>query len=304
MLAEHDRPTRTSRPSSSSTSPDIAGAANDAGPVGRGGRLLLRRAAARRRRRDVPLQGALDGRPAAAAPRRTTLGTATLDRLPDFAGRLRWFLAQPARVRRASSAHAHDPRRAAAAGCCRWSARTGCVRMLARDARRGRVPVAATACGRCRARHRDAAVHASTLGGIDVTRRLRAGRVDHRPVRRQLQLARPDLVPGQLPADRGAARLRRVLRRRPARSSTRPAPGSKLHARRRSPTTSSGRLVSLFLPRRGRPAAGATAAYELFQTDPRLAATCIPFHEYFHGDTGAGPGRLRTRPAGRRWSPT
>ena len=34
----------------------------------------------------------------------------------------------------------------------------------------------------------------------DARGRLRAGRVDDRPVRRQLELARPDLVPGQLPA--------------------------------------------------------------------------------------------------------
>ena len=36
--------------------------------------------------------------------------------------------------------------------------------------------------------------------GMHADDRLRAGRVDHRHVRRQLQLARPDLVPAQLPA--------------------------------------------------------------------------------------------------------
>ena len=52
-------------------------------------------------------------------------------------------------------------------------------------------------------------------------RRARATRVDYepaeseqRPVRRQLQLARPDLVPGQLPAHRVAPAVPPLLRRR------------------------------------------------------------------------------------------
>src|SRR5262249_47582054 len=45
-------------------------------------------------------------------------------------------------------------------------------------------------------------------------RALRAGGVAQRPLRRQLQLARPNLVPGQLPADRVAATLPPLLRRR------------------------------------------------------------------------------------------
>ena len=47
------------------------------------------------------------------------------------------------------------------------------------------------------------------------------------------------------------------------------------------------RLVSLFTERDGRrPVYG---GYELFQADPALRDS-IPFHEYFHGDTGAGLG--------------
>ena len=46
---------------------------------------------------------------------------------------------------------------------------------------------------------------------------LRARRVHHRLLRRQLQLARPGLVPAQLPADRGAGALPPLLRRQPAR---------------------------------------------------------------------------------------
>jgi hypothetical protein len=48
------------------------------------------------------------------------------------------------------------------------------------------------------------------------------------------------------------------------------------------------RLVSLFMDDASgrRPVFG---AYEKFQTDPGWH-DCIPFHEYFHGDTGMGLG--------------
>ena len=80
--------------------------------------------------------------------------------------------------------------------------------------------------------------------------RLRAGRVDHGAVRRQLELARADLVPGQLPGDRGARALPARLGTS-SRSSTRtdraasgswprspptcPAAGQHLPPRRRRP---------------------------------------------------------------------
>src|ERR1019366_4075785 len=44
--------------------------------------------------------------------------------------------------------------------------------------------------------------------------RLRAGRIDHGHVRRELQLARPGLVPAELPGDQRARALPPVLRRR------------------------------------------------------------------------------------------
>ncbi len=61
------------------------------------------------------------------------------------------------------------------------------------------------------------------------------------------------------------------------------------------------RLVSVFLtgPDGRRPVHG---TYDLLATDPRWKDN-VPFHEYFHGDTGAGLGAC-TRPAGRRSSPT
>ena len=56
-------------------------------------------------------------------------------------------------------------------------------------------------------------------------RRLPAGRIRQRHVRRQLQLARADLDAGQRAADQGAPQLLRVLRRRFHGSSARPGPG-------------------------------------------------------------------------------
>jgi hypothetical protein len=51
-----------------------------------------------------------------------------------------------------------------------------------------------------------------------------------------------------------------------------------------------GRLVSIFLPGPDgrRPVHG---GYDLLATDPRWRDN-IPFHEYFHGDTGAGLGAM------------
>ena len=56
------------------------------------------------------------------------------------------------------------------------------------------------------------------VGGVTDDPGLRAGRVAHRSVRRQLQLARPGVVPHQLPAHRDAPRLP-------------PLPGRRLHRR-------------------------------------------------------------------------
>ena len=52
---------------------------------------------------------------------------------------------------------------------------------------------------------------------------LRPGRGEHRALRRELELARADLVPGQLPAGRGAGALPPLLRRRAARWNARSA---------------------------------------------------------------------------------
>ena len=53
-------------------------------------------------------------------------------------------------------------------------------------------------------------VLASRRAGIQ--RRLRAGGIDQRALRRQLQLARTDLVPAELPDDRSPAKIPLLLR--------------------------------------------------------------------------------------------
>ena len=102
---------------------------------------------------------------------------------------------------RGRAAAAVDRRRASGcAGCCRsCSTRTSSSRR--------------TASARCRG------TTASIRTCFDVERH--EHRVDyepaestHRPLRRQLELARADLVPGQLPADRVAAEVPPLLRRR------------------------------------------------------------------------------------------
>ena len=131
------------------------------------------------------------------------------DRLPEFSARVRDFLRVQAAVRRRGRAL----RRRRSGG----------------DGRAGRARPAAAACSSGSATSRSscrptgcASVSAAyrghpfefwqdgQRGGHD---RLRARRVDDRAVRRQLELARADLVPGQLPGDRGAGPLRGAARR-------------------------------------------------------------------------------------------
>ena len=132
----------------------------------------------------------------------TTLGSATLARLPDFAGRA-------ALVHRATSPSSPAP-------IARTHVRDGAEgrllsvvpperlpRILGRAARRGRVPLAAWCAGAVGQAPRRALRDRS--GRHALHDRLRTGRVDHRPVRRQLQLAGPGVVPGQPPPDRRAS---------------------------------------------------------------------------------------------------
>ena len=65
--------------------------------------------------------------------------------------------------------------------------------------------------------------------------------------------------------------------------------GTRADARARSPTSSPRRLIGALPATTPTGAGRCFGGYELFQTDPAWH-DLIPFHEYFHGDTGAGLG--------------
>ena len=118
-------------------------------------------------------------------------------------------------------------------------------------------------------------------------RALPAGGVRLRPVRRQLELARADLVPGELPDHRVAAEVPSLLRRRLQASNVPPAPGSCCTIDQVADEIAS-RLERLFLKDEHgvRPVLG---QYPQLQSDPHFRDYVL-FHEYFHGDTGRGVG--------------
>ena len=154
-----------------------------------------------------------------------------------------------------------------------------------RGARRGRVPLATRPARAVAAPPRPAVQRDGR--GRHRDRRLRARRVDDRPVRRQLQLARSDLVPRQLPVHRIAA----ALGRRPRRDVHGRVPdglrSTASAARRRArPGHAAGRRSGCPMPRDADPC---TARYDRYATDPEWRGL-LQFHEYFHGDTGAGIG--------------
>ena len=137
-------------------------------------------------------------------------------------------------------------------------------------------------------------------GRVVATVRLRARGVDDRPVRRQLQLARPGLVPGQRPADHRAPHLprprgRRLHARVPARL------GPPVHAERdrprpglaaRSPSSCPGRTGGV----------PCSAPWSASRPTPRGATTCCSSST---STATTAPGWARpTRPAGPAWSPT
>ena len=116
--------------------------------------------------------------------------------------------------------------------------------------------------------------------------RLRARRIDHRALRRQLELARARLVPPELPHREGAPALRDLLWRplpggMPDGVRTAHVPGG----RGAGAVTAPGESVS---GRCARTPPGARTA-DRFRTDPRWRDLLL-FYEYFDGDTGAGLG--------------
>ena len=111
--------------------------------------------------------------------------------------------------------------------------------------------------------------------------------VRHGHVRRQLQLAGPGLVPDE-PGDHARAASAAPLLRRPAEGRVPDGLGKRDEPAARSQPRSAGRLMTTFTRDENgrRPVFG---GIEKFQTDPHWHDLLL-FHEYFHGDNGAGIG--------------
>ena len=182
-----------------------------AGAVGRGGRLLLRQAETPGRLH-AGGEGALDGRHPAAACGGGRAGGRGGARLRDqqaqrrdcsTAGAPRSHASRRRACSRATSAAGEcSSASSASSGCCGCS--SGCSTRTRFSRPTGSAPSrASTPSTPSRSRSTAALEH-----------RLRAGRVDHRHVRRQLELARPDLDARQLPGRQRARPVRPLSRRR------------------------------------------------------------------------------------------
>ena len=189
-------------------------------------------------------------------------------------------------------------RRAAAR---RASTRSACCRVLDAAARRGRVPVALRPAGPV------ARPTASTRIDLDGGRpgrrehRLRAGRVDDRHVRRQLELARARSGSRSTTSSIEALAPLRALPRRRVPSRVPDRLGAASHAGRggRRPPRPADLASSSSTPT----AAGRASAASTASSDDPTWRDNLLFHEYFHGDNGARPRRLapdRLDGAGRR----
>ena len=168
------------------------------------------------------------------------------------------------------------------------------------DARRDGVPLAARPALALAAATTPSPLHVD-VDGVSATLDYEPGESTTRPLRRQLELARPGLVPDQLPARRGAARVPPLLRRRTSRSSARPAPGSALDlgAGRRRAVGAPRRASS---SRRGRQRARSSAATSSSRATPP-GTTCS--RSTSTSTATPAPGSApRTRPAGPGSSPT
>ena len=162
----------------------------------------------------------------------------------------------------------------------------------ARGVRRGRRVLSAHGLRALSRRHRDQPFRIEIegyLASIDYE----PGEFDEQPVRRQLQLARPGVVPGELPVHRVDAALGRGAGARPSPSSTRPGRARRLRLRDVAADLSA-RLVSLSVPTGTGPSPEASRSSA---TTPSGATCCCST-----STSTATPGRgsaPRTRPAGR-----
>ena len=211
-----------------------------------------------------------------------TLEPEVLDKLPGFKKRLEWFIDNRPDLTEHTACMQHAGQRAAppavdrdagsAASRAEGHARREGVLLALRHPRAvARAPREAV-----RAGDRRAGAHS----------RLRAGRIDDRPVRRQLELARSDLVPGQFSPRRIAPAFPLL-------------PGRRLHGgvpHRLRPADESqrgrGGIVAAARAPLLRDATGRRPVHgndERFQNDPHWRDLVL-FYEYFHGDNGRGVG--------------
>ena len=262
--------------------------------LGRGGRLLLRPPAPARRL-DLPAAGALDGRAAAglrgggARRRRSGSGCRASARGP------RWFIEQQAAASRASCATFADGRPARADRARRRAAAAARARP---HARRERVPLALRTALALALPPR-APARRSTCDGREARLDYEPAESTQRALRRQLELARPGLVPAQLPRDRvAAASARRSRRRLHGRAADRL--GRAGPPRRRSPDELERRLLRLFLLDARGPPPGVRASRAVPARPARGATSCSSTST--STATRARVSAPRTRPAGPRSS--
>ena len=251
------------------------------GGLGRRRRLLLRQARRPRRARGAG-QGPVDGRRHPAAGRRGHRRGGDRSCRDGREG-VRAAAPRGGRPREPGRAGPGPRRTRRSAGAPRRG-RGRAPHQAARQAvRRGRVPVALRPAGPVRLPSRPPLrARGRRLPG---QHRLRAGRVDHRDVRRELQLAWAHLVPAQLPADQRPRALPPVLRRRAHRRVPDGRPPAHPRPGRRRPAPAAGRPVR----RRAGRSATLLRGVDRLQRDPAWSGNLV-FNEYFHGDDGAGLG--------------
>ena len=264
-------------------------------PLGRGGRLLLR-PAPRSTASSIPLRvRSMVGliplfavEVARGGDRSTACPASQADALVPRATARTWRSTSPT-WSRPSGRHdhrlpaRHPVARAPASACCATcSTRTSSSRR--------------TASARCRA---STATTRSccAVDGEDYRVDYEPGESRHRPVRRQLELARPDLVPDQLPAHRGARALPPLLRRH-VQGRVPDRLGRHDEPRRRSPASSPRAWPRSSCPTR-RAAARATAAIRASPTT-RTGRTSSSSTSTSTA-TPAAASAPATRPAGPRW---
>ena len=142
----------------------------------------------------------------------TTLGPATMARLPDFSARVEWFTANRPEGRDVvQHMESDDARRLAA--CSRSSTPERLRRILARDARPGTSSSPTTASARSRATTPTHPLEVA-VDGVTATLDYEPGESTSGLFGGNSNWRGPGLVPDQLPADRGAARLPPLPRRR------------------------------------------------------------------------------------------